>query len=321
MAEKSNLEPILAFMPGMIKVGSNCFLVAIFIAAFSLCAQAQTLESIETDLLALETQLGETPSDVKRSAASDQIKAKLLKAFKKEDCFDYPFDQLLRIATLKSSDNFFRFFNWQIPQMDGSSRYECLILLSGGKSHTELIDSQTPSDKLIGKTLMPDSWYGCLYYDIQVTESKQGKTYTLLGWDAADELITRKVIDALVFGKGNQVELGAPIFELNDKKVFRRVFTYSEEVVMTLRYIAPKKAIVFDHLTPVQSRLDGNYAFYGPSDSFDAYQWNASTGAWVLFENFDMARPKSYDEKPQFNFPSRPDLSRSRDTINPLIGK
>jgi hypothetical protein len=66
----------------------------------------------------------------------------------------------------------------------------------------------------------------------------------------------------------------------------RVVFEYSARVSMSLRYDAAKKRIVFDHLSPAKPSFEGNYEFYGPDFSYDAFAF--IDNYWVLEENIDI---------------------------------
>jgi hypothetical protein len=55
---------------------------------------------------------------------------------------------------------------------------------------------------------------------------------------------------------------------------------------MSLRYDPTHKRIVFDHLSPSKPSYEGNYEFYGPDFSYDAFTFIDNT--WVLVENIDI---------------------------------
>ncbi|MBA7588034.1 hypothetical protein ES708_30082 [subsurface metagenome] len=60
-------------------------------------------------------------------------------------------------------------------------------------------------------------------------------------------------------------------------------FEYNEKAVMSLRYNKDAKMIVFDHLSPSNASLQGNYEFYGPDFSYDGLTFEK--GIWVHYEN------------------------------------
>ena len=141
-----------------------------------------------------------------------------------------------------------------------------------------------------------------------------------MGWDGNDAVSTIKLLDALVFEGKKDLYFGYPIFETDDgSHVNRRVFEYASDAVMNLKWVADKNAIVFDRLEPRVRGAEGNYAFYGPGTGYSGY--TESKGKWELHETMDMRRPRDRANDARFNFPERPDFSRKRDTINPLIGQ
>jgi hypothetical protein len=44
--------------------------------------------------------------------------------------------------------------------------------------------------------------------------------------------------------------------------------------------------IVFDHLSPIESGIEGVYKFYGPDFSYDGYEFKA--GKWRYRSNLDV---------------------------------
>ena len=54
---------------------------------------------------------------------------------------------------------------------------------------------------------------------------------------------------------------------------------------MSLKYNNELKMIVFDHLSPFESRYQGVYQFYGPDFSYDGLEFNK--GIWRLISDVD----------------------------------
>jgi hypothetical protein len=71
---------------------------------------------------------------------------------------------------------------------------------------------------------------------------------------------------------------------------------------MSLRYQENKDWIVFDHLAPSQTSLEGQYEFYGPDFTFDAFQWEKKR--WVFKANVDV-RNEGLNEGKQSKKPER----------------
>ena len=55
---------------------------------------------------------------------------------------------------------------------------------------------------------------------------------------------------------------------------------------MSVKWNERMKMIVFDHLSPSQPSLAGNYEYYGPDFSYDGFRFEKD--AWVLVEQIDM---------------------------------
>lgn len=272
-------------------------------------ARAESLDSLEAHMAGFQKEISQGATDAARQAASDSLRTLLIRAFSQKGVFEYPFEKLIRMATTTSPDGAFRLFNWNVPHLDGTQSYYAFILFPERGGYTELIDSQELKLELENKTLEPDQWYGALYYEIFPVEYKRTTYYTLMGWDGNTKLSTKKVLDVLNIDKKNKVTLGRPIYQTKDGFVQRRIFEYAESARITLRYLKPKEAIVFDRLEPEQPGLEGQYAFYIPGTAYNGYVLNRQ-GLWELHEFFDMSRPKSAETGAQFNFPDRVKIDR-----------
>ncbi|MEM9051116.1 MAG: hypothetical protein AAGC47_03595 [Bacteroidota bacterium] len=285
---------------------------------FSMELAAQTVEEIEAQMSPLQKVLSAEVSDDEKIAASDQFEELLVESFKLEETFMHDFFSIPKVAKHIADDKSFRMFNWNIPRSDGTHLYRMYLLFPNGKFVRFEDNSKLrhEDEKIILKS---DQWYGALYYDLREFRVKKKKYFVLIGWDANDDLTTKKVLDVLVVGKKQNVSLGYPIFELGEELVNRRVFEYANDAIMNLRWLESKQMIIFDNLEPTQQNLKDQYAFYGPSTTFGGYRWDRD--CWKLEDNIDMSRPKGSDSAPQFNFPERPDLNRTRDKKNPLTGK
>lgn len=292
----------------------------LFIAlAFTVNSQGQSLDALEAEMAVLQYQVGEAATDDARKAASDQLREKLLEAFAVDGVFAHPFTTLYKVGRLESGDGAFRLFSWNRPLLNGSYVYSAFLLFPDGDGFTELKHNRGDAGIDPSKTYSEKDWYGALYYYIQPVKHKGDTYYTLLGWDGSPRNSNYKVMDALTIDKKGNVKFGKEIFAEADGKMLRKVFEYAKGANMMLEWLPERQSIVFNDLAPVSGAAEGNYAFYGPSGAFHAYR--LEKGQWVLEEEIDMSRPKTDADKPQFNFPPRPDLNKKRDQTNPLIGK
>ncbi len=217
---------------------------------------------------------------------SNELRTRLLQA----DAFTADLS-VVPLTRVDAPDGTFRLFTWNLPRPDGSHRYHGLLLHRGARETVvqELSDAteRIPSPEV--PELSVDRWYGALYYAV-VPVKKGGRTlYTLLGWKGHDRSETRKVIEVLHF-KGGRPRFGAPVFGKGRLKAMRRVFGFSFQSTMTLRYDTDLEAIVMDHLSPTRPDLQGQWAFYGPDMTHDAYFWHR--GEWWLGEQVDLRAPR-----------------------------
>ncbi len=127
------------------------------------------------------------------------------------------------------------------------------------------------------------NWYGALYYDIRPFAVDGRKYYILLGLDLFSPEITRKVVEIAQFDEG-RFNMGFPLIFQGEKSTNRLLFNYSSSVSMTMRFHSPD-TIVFDHLSPRDSTLIGDYRYYGPDFSYDALIFDGER--WVRLEDFD----------------------------------
>lgn len=275
---------------------------------------------METRMAELQTLIGSAQTDRERIAASNELAELCRDVAKEPEAFEYAFAQAFKVNSLTSPDGAFRIFNWNVPLQDGSFQYRLFVWPKGTKKLIEVHDhgQLTHDDELA--TYGTENWYGALYYEIHPVKTDGKTVYTLVGWDGNNAISTKKVLDVLVFDGKKDLYFGYPIFEMEPGKyVNRRVFEYAEDAIMNLRWVDTKSAIVFDRLEPRVSGAEGNYAYYGPGTGYSGYK--QQKGKWMLEENMDMTRPRDKSNDARFNFPDRPDFSRKRDTINPLIGQ
>lgn len=283
--------------------------------------EARSLDSLESKMSHIQSLINEAPTDDDRTAASKEMRDLLKEAFKNPKAFEYSFDQVFRIVSTTSPDGAFRLFNWSQASVSGSSyRYYAFILFPEKGKYVELQDKANLTHEDVNTKYTSEDWYGALYYEIYPVKAKGETYYTIMGWDGNNQLSSIKVLDVMIIDKKRNITFGAPVYQYEETWVSRRIFEYAEEVTMTLRYLKPKDAIVFDVLEPSRGGLEGQYAFYGPSLSHNAYKLSKEDN-WVLIENFNMSRPKGTEEDAQFNFPDKVDPKKIRSKVNPLTGK
>jgi hypothetical protein len=295
----------------------RAFLLLLTSLVYSL-ACAQELAQLEDSMTQRHALLGTEATDEEKIQASEELAALMEESFKIDGSFSYPFSKIPRVVKLVSDDQAFRIFSWSVALSDESFQYHMYVLFPNGK-YVRFLDRRELNQENEGEEVASDNWYGALYYEVKRVKQKRSSYYVLMGWDGSNQLTTKKVIDVLTTNGKNKASLGYPIFEYEGVLKHRRVFEYASDAQVNLKWLEPKKMIIFDHLEPTAQNLKGQYAFYGPSTTFDGYLWEGDH--WKFVENVDMSRPKTDRSDARFNFPERPDFTRQRDKTNPLDGK
>ena len=197
-------------------------------------------------------------------------------------------------------------FTWNVELDDRTQRYGGWVAHAAPESslgyeftmlnHDPKVD---PSD--VGRMHRHDQWQGGLYYNGVLNFDRQKPVYTMLAWDGADALTTRKWVET-VEPRNGRVRFGSPRFN-SDKGLQKRVvLNYADAVQATLRVSDNPEQIVFDHLAPEDPSFKGQHAFYGPTLSYDALEWRK--GRWhlvrdIAVQNDDGNSPKEYRDPTQ----------------------
>ncbi len=187
--------------------------------------------------------------------------------------FSTDFSSVRKMAILKPEDETFMLFNWNIPLNDGRNKFVAFLVLPSD-TENEVLEMTVPKrmpKKMETRYLDLDQWYGCLYYKIIPVKKGKQTQYTLLGYAPEKKELTKKYLDVLQI-KNGEPRLGESIFEKENSTKRRVIFQYSSEVSMTVRYQESAERIIIDHLTPRSAEMKGNYQFYGPDGTFDAYE-------------------------------------------------
>lgn len=277
----------------------NCLLFALLFSCTALNAQSN-LELLESRIVGLQEKMASCRNDEAMLAYDDSLRTTIIDVLNSDGAFDYPFSLVRSMSILKPEDESFRLFNWNIPMMDQTHSYHCFMLQVTDKKNgiynwVEFVDATDFNASVSNKYLTPEKWQGALYY--KIIELKKGKKtfYTLLGWDGADALVSRKVIEVLQFN-GGKVRLGAPIFKMDKGNPKRFELVYANEVMTSLKFDPKEKRIVFDHLAARAAGLEGNPAFMGPDLSFDAFVMEK--GKWVYASDIEVTLGKEQNKRP-----------------------
>lgn len=207
--------------------------------------------------------------------------------------FNYPFDSLKVLSKLKSADGKLRVYTWLLQQRTAGT-YEYFGIIqrvnpkTGDFSSIGLIEKKHETDFAEINVLESNEWYGAVYYDIVEKRVKKQTYYFLLGWHGVDRASTRKLIDVLYFDQWDNLDFGAAVFtgQPSVKVKHRVIFEFNANAVMLLRHEKSKKMIVFDHLSPSNPSLKGQFSSYGPDFTYDGYCFKK--GKWLYRSNLDL---------------------------------
>jgi hypothetical protein len=149
------------------------------------------------------------------------------------------------------------------------------------------------------KRYKAENWPGAVYYEIIAQEQGKKLVFTLLGWDGADGIRSRKVVETLSVAQG-KLRFGVPIIDMGHGSEKRLIMEYADAVTAMLRWREDLRMIVMDHLSAPEPQMEGNTSFYGPDMTYDALVWQKNH--WVLKEDVEIRDP---DMKKPWNNPKR----------------
>jgi len=238
-------------------------------------------ESCEKELSALAEIMRDSPIADEKVKACHQFIPLLVKTLKFDGSYRYPFDSLVTISKLKSSDDAFRIITWELQLSKSKYRQYGVIQMNSGE--LELFPLMDKSDDILRpsyKSLDADNWYGALYYRILSRGKGKKKHYLLFGRDSNNFLERIKVVDVLWFDKGTP-KFGKTIFteEKPDPRkapIKRIVFQYSANAHAGLNYRDDLKMIIHDHLIPLGGARGAEFV---PDGSYVGYKYKK--GKWM----------------------------------------
>lgn len=204
-------------------------------------------------------------------------------------------DSIPNVSCLEAPDHTFKLISFALQLKAQTFKYYGFILLPTGTLY-KLSSKQHEERLLQTSTLNADEWFGAIYYRIILTEKKEKKYYTLLGWNGDGYKYQRKVIEVLHFTERETPIFGAPIF--SNKPINQRIiFYYKKDVTMTLQYSDQlyfdkkrkkellREMIVFDYLMPLYGAVGDSRSHNVPTFSYDAYIWES--GIWKYIDDIN----------------------------------
>lgn len=272
----------------------------------------ELLQELESQLAFLGKEILTSNADEIKLTSNQQFIKLMAQALRIEGSFSYPFDSLVTVSKLAPPDNKFRLFTWYYGLSNGRHRYfGCVQFLDeqGKEKIIPLFDRTQKQIDIEFKKFSNENWIGALYYQLLMVEHKRKKYYIVIGWNGLnDNKSSIKIIDAMRIEE-NKVVFGEPIFYVIPKIAQSRVIhQYSKMASMTCKYDLNKKAIIYDHLVPMQ-RADGTRSIakedYVPDGSYDA----------LVFKKGKFVRVKDYNQKgakSKSRFDKKPKIKKNR---------
>lgn len=239
-------------------------------------------------------------TEAERLLSQERMASALDSILNLHDGWDARLDTIRSISAIKPDDEAFWLITWNVPYDNGTYTFYGRIRLPNKGKQTgqiiSLIDQSAATTRAGTKVLKADEWFGALYYKVIKTRHKKSTFYTLLGWDGNTAFSNKKLIDVLSFQHDGTIRFGAPIFD-DGKRVRHRVFfEHAEKASMSLRYQEKSGLIIFDHLAPSQPSLEGQYEFYSPDFTTDAFRFEK--GKWMFIANHEARNEQDGNVKP-----------------------
>ncbi len=215
---------------------------------------------------------------------------KFVSALKLDNSFYYPFDSIETISKIYSPDSLFRIFTWQLVLPKGHFRYYGVIQMRSTKVKIfplfDLSDTMQYHPQL---TTTNDNWYGALYYNIISKQADKKSIYTLFGYEAADVMTRRKVVEILTFDDKGKPKFGAPLFyfkydstHVKQADTLKRFFIeYKYNASTILNYDTALEMIVFDHVAAPKQKMEGATFTYVPDGTYEGFVWKSNRWNWV----------------------------------------
>jgi hypothetical protein len=276
---------------GLITRINRTYLILSFIF---FCHHLLGQEKLDSLIFWSDKMLNDTSEDSRIKAFEEVRKNILFDLNQNKNNFNLDFSKVKSISSLQSEDEKCRIITYNLRKKEDTYLYGGILQVFNTKTNmyetVELTDESSEISKPSYQTLKKNKWFGALYYKLWTVKYKKQKYYMLLGWDGNTAFSNKKLIDVFYFNNNNEIVFGAPIFEYNKKIQNRVFFEYAERVSMSLSLQTSNGKIIFDHLAPNQPSLEGQYEFYSPDFTTDAFEF--TKGKWKWIPNYEARNEK-----------------------------
>lgn len=241
-----------------------------------------------------------------RAENSKKFSEGLKQALQADTKGEFGFDSLQKYKVMiQSPDKQVRIFTWNVEAEDGTHTFYGFIhayVRKLKKFETYQLNDKSEGMKDPENAILDNTkWFGAYYYEVVFVKHKKKKYYVLLGWDGNNHISNKRLIDVLYFTDKGFPKFGDAIFSTETGKIKKRViFEYQAGLFMSLKFEQERNAIVFDHLSPSNPSLEGQFSFYGPDFSYDMMQFK--DGKWLYVKDVLPRNEKGRPDK-HFNPP------------------
>lgn len=243
----------------------------------------QKMVSYTDTLQTLMDSMGNSPFAERRLGAAYGTIKYLKTALKIPNSYTYTFGEIPGLSIIKSPDDKFKIFTWQMELVDGSHRnFGVIQMKSDTLKYFPLVDYGDLYDAPTMQVVDNERWIGAFYYNIIQKKVKKHNYYFLFGWDGADTLMNKKIVDVLWFKDADSPRFGAPLFEKEiDDPFMRLVISYKEDAQVGLNYNLETKRIEFDHLESLYELPEQNGSDKIPDGTYEGFIWKKNKWQYI----------------------------------------
>lgn len=272
-------------------------ILSIFFSFISLLSFSQELSDKELKKFAaaeeiLKVQVNQFKNDSlsfeTRVTAIHDFIPRFVAILKEKNSYLYPFDSLLSVVKVYAPDNSFRIFTWQLKEPLGTHKYYgAMQMNSADLQMLPLFDYSDTMNVHPQEILSHDNWYGAIYYNCLKHTTTDGRSYyTLLGFDEADFVSNRKVMEIMSFDAEGKPIFGAPIISKTDSNdvttISNRLFLeYNDKASVKLNFDKELNKVILDHVVAPSQAEDGAWFTYVPDGTYEGYEWKNNQWTWV----------------------------------------
>ena len=218
----------------------------------------------------------------------------LKKALQVPNSFDYNFESIKTVSTIRSDDEKFRVFTWNLLLDSGKYMYFGAMQMNNADSLElyGLYDSSEYNKDVYYAQFDNHHWMGGLIYQMHHYKYKKKDYYITFAWDGQDDKTNRKIVDVLWFDEEGKPNFGEEMFDFDGDLQSRIIFDFNDKAAMLLRYDQDEEAIVFANLVPINPLMKGMYENYVPDGTYDYLKFEK--GIWRRYKMVFESRGKKH---------------------------